>query len=121
MGLFSSRTFSDTLGGRVSAFRDAARESYARARRAADDAKREFEEAAQAAGLPTRPAPVIDVGERPTLPIRLLQAAAGALVLSLLAGGALTLLFFFTQILLAYLLSSQVLGLRFDLSPTRSA
>ena len=61
--------------------------------------------------------PTIDVGARPPMLRRALQAAAGGLVLALLTGCAVTIFLFFIQLLVAYLVATEVLGLRIDLRP----
>jgi hypothetical protein len=112
---FAYRTFASSLTDRAHGVADAARSSWRRARKAVDDARAEVEDAAQKMGLPTKEPPIIDVGERPSALVRLLQGATGLVVLALLAGGALSLFTFFLQLVVAYVLATQVLGLRIDL------
>lgn len=109
------------LLARAAAFKDAASRTWRRARHFVAEAKDELERAAGKSGLPTKPAAVIDVGERPGRLTRMAQAAAGALVLALLFGSAVSLTFFASQLLLAWLISTQVLGLRIDLNPPGAA
>lgn len=113
MPAFSYRFVTD----RVTAARAATEKGWRTARRAFDEARTEAFEGAREMGLPAAEGPFIDVGRRPGPLTRVLQGAAGAIVLALLAGGALSLFVFFIQLLLAYLLATEVLGLRFDIRP----
>ncbi len=116
-----TRANATELFSRATAYADAVGRTWRRARRFVDEAKEELEKAAKKSGLPTRPAQVIDVGERPGVLVRVVKAAAGAVVLALLFGSALGLTFFTVQFLLAWLISTQVLGLRIDLTPPSAA
>ncbi len=110
-----------TLSARASELRASAERGVRRAKDLVSEARREAEDVARRAGVPTKQAPVIDVGETPSRALRLVQAAAGVAVLGLLLGGALSLALFVLQVLAAYLLSTRVLGLRVDLAPPRAA
>lgn len=121
MTRLSPFTLLSTLSARASELRASAERGVQRAKDLVAEARREAEEVARRAGVPTKQAPVIDVGESPSRATKLVQAAAGAAVLALLTGGALSLALFVMQILAAYLLSTRVLGLRVDLAPPRAA
>lgn len=124
--LFSASLFS-SLGERASSLRASAERGVKRAKDLVGEARREAEEVARRAGIPMQgglpmaEGPVIDVGQTPSRATRLVHAAAGACVLALLAGGAVSLALFVLQILAAYLISTRVLGLRVDLAPPRAA
>jgi hypothetical protein len=124
MARLSPSSLFSTLSARTASLRASVERGVRRARNLAHEARREAEAVARRAGLPTMPRnepPVIDVGETPSFAIRLVHGAAGALVLALLFGGAVSLGLFILQILAAYLLSTRVLGIRVDIAPPQAA
>lgn len=124
MARLSPSSLFSTLSARAQSLRASAERGVRRARSLVNEARREAEEVARRAGVPTAPLkepPVIDVGETPSRALRLAHAAAGALVLALLFGGAVSLGLFVLQVLAAYLLSTRVLGLRVDIAPPKAA
>lgn len=84
------------------------------AEKAYAEAERKMDETATRLGLPTRQAPTIDVGARPSAIGRAVRAAGGAIALALAVSALVSLFAFCLQIFLAFLLVTRGLGLRVD-------
>jgi hypothetical protein len=84
------------------------------ARKAYAEAEKQMDEAATRLGLPTKRAPTIDVGARPSAIGRAVRAAGSALALALALSALVSLFAFCLQIFLAFLLVTRGLGLRVD-------
>lgn len=86
------------------------------ARRAYAEAERVMDQAATRLGLPTKQAPTIDVGARPSPLGRALRAAGSAVAFALTVSALLSLLAFCIQVFFAFLVVTRGLGLRVDVA-----
>lgn len=118
---FRYRTVATTLSDRIAAVRGTVRDSVRRAKELARQAQHEAERTAVDLGLPTRQAPTIDVGETPSLTLRVRRFALAMVAASLLAAGLMTLFLFLLQLGAAAFILTRGLGLRLDLNPPRAA